>query len=155
MQKEKEDESKSRWRVRRYILLQASWTKLGTLLLEAFEDINRDDEVDVMRTQVQIQVGYDDETETREKREDEKVGVDQTSDHLPPIKIEKMKELLKLSPGLETVLMNGISDNDTQDSSSHAREEMKSQPRRRKSRRHEERLREEHAAAVKKAREQD
>ncbi|RQM18841.1 hypothetical protein DD237_002609 [Peronospora effusa] len=155
MQKEKEDESKSRWRVRRYILLQASWTELGKLLLEAFEDINRDDEVDVMRTQVQIQVGYDEETETREKREDEKVEVDQTSDHLPPIKIEKVKELLKLSPDLETVLMNGISDNDTQDSSGHAREEMKSQPRRRKSRRHEERLREEHAAAVKKAREQD
>ena len=71
------------------------------------------------------------------------------------MKIGKVKELLTFSADLETALLTGVLENETQDSGRHAREEMKSQPRRRKSRRHEERLREEHAAAVKKAREQD
>ncbi|RQM17298.1 hypothetical protein DD237_001109 [Peronospora effusa] len=71
------------------------------------------------------------------------------------LKKGKVKELLKLSAGLETVLLTVILKHDTQDNSSHARENLESQSRRQKLRRHEERLREEHADAVKKAREQN
>ena len=95
-----EREGESRLKFQRYTLLQASWTELDKMLLEVFEEINNDHEADVMRTQVQIQVGYDKEIQNGENGEDEKVEGGQESDHFPPMKIEKVKELLTLSADL-------------------------------------------------------
>ncbi|KAK1940561.1 Calcineurin-binding protein cabin-1 [Phytophthora citrophthora] len=151
---------------RKYELQQPSWSSLGKLLLEAFEEKNRDERFDVLRTKVEIHVGYDqeekadvemetedaeDEKNKRKAVETEKQLPQDESDHPPPAK--RLKH--KASTALETSLSTGISDNDTQDSGTLAQELAEFMPRRRKSRRHEERLREEHAAAVKEAREKN
>ncbi|KAG6620379.1 putative exonuclease 1 [Phytophthora cinnamomi] len=161
---------------RKYELTQPSWSALGKVLLEAFEDGNRDEEVDVLRAAVQIQVSYEQVEkesveEKEEKEEEEEEGEkEETGDkeevldeekHVeedlppPPAKRPKHKEVAKVSAALETSLSTGVSDNDTQDSGIQLSDLLEFPPRRRKSRRNEERLREEHAAAVKKAREKD
>ncbi|KAG7380689.1 Rad2 nuclease [Phytophthora pseudosyringae] len=178
LQQEMNDQLKTRMQPRSYELQQPSWTGLGKILLEAFEENNRDEHADVMRTAVQIKVGYDEQVLGEEEKEEvemeerievgkgaksdkeENVDADKQppqdeSGHPPPAKRLKHKELTKVYAALETSLSTGVSDNDTQDSGAHASECMGLQPRRRKSRRHEERLREEHAAAVKKAREKN
>ena len=38
--------------------MQASWTRLGELLLEAFDEINRDVEAHVLQTEVEIRAGF-------------------------------------------------------------------------------------------------
>ncbi|KAJ8558922.1 hypothetical protein ON010_g8527 [Phytophthora cinnamomi] len=158
---------------RKYELTQPSWSALGKVLLEAFEDGNRDEEVDVLRAAVQIHVSYEqvEKESVEEKEEEEEEGEkEETGDkeevldeekHVeedlppPPAKRPKHKEVAKVSAALETSLSTGVSDNDTQDSGIQLSDLLEFPPRRRKSRRNEERLREEHAAAVKKAREKD
>ncbi|KAG2765775.1 hypothetical protein PC129_g12888 [Phytophthora cactorum] len=164
LQQEMNDELKTRMQPRSYELQQPSWTALGKLLLEAFEENNRSEHADVVQTAVEIKVTFDEqevekdvESEERDgilEEKDEKVDANkqQTQDNPPPAKRAKHKETAKV---LDTSLLTGISDNDTQDSGIYLSEVLELQPRRRKSRRHEERLREEHAAAVRKARELD
>ncbi|CAH0474473.1 unnamed protein product [Peronospora belbahrii] len=152
--RENEVASKSRLKRRQYVLRQASWMGVGKLLLEIFEDINRDKEADVMQTQVQIQAEDNEEMDDKGDREEDKV--DQDGEQQPPVlNTEMMTELPQLSTGIETTLSASTADNNTQESGIDARQVTEIQPRRRKSRRHEERLREEHAAAVKKAQEKD
>ncbi|ETK82792.1 hypothetical protein L915_11892 [Phytophthora nicotianae] len=164
LQQEMNDELKTRMQPRSYELQQPSWTALGKLLLEAFEENNRSEHADVVRTAVEIKTAFDEqevkkdveiESENLETK-DEKVDADEQAkqDNPPPAKRAKHKETAKVTAALETPLSTGISDNDTQDSSIYLSDLLELQPRR-KSRRNEERLREEHAAAVRKAREQD
>ncbi|KAF1782545.1 Exonuclease 1 [Phytophthora cactorum] len=136
----------------------------GEIIVGAFEENNRSEHADVVQTAVEIKVTFDEqevekdvESEERDgilEEKDEKVDANkqQTQDNPPPAKRAKHKETAKV---LDTSLLTGISDNDTQDSGIYLSEVLELQPRRRKSRRHEERLREEHAAAVRKARELD
>ncbi|KAL3672963.1 hypothetical protein V7S43_002264 [Phytophthora oleae] len=159
-------ELKTKMEPKKYELQQPSWSSLGKLLLEAFEENNRDERFDVLRTEMEIQVGYDEEekadvemetndAEDEENKQETVEAIKQLSqdesDCPPPAK--RLKH--KASTALETSLSTGISDNDTQDSGILAHELAEFLPRRRKSRRNEERLREEHAAAVKKAREKN
>ncbi|KAG1709478.1 hypothetical protein DVH05_020133 [Phytophthora capsici] len=163
---EMKTELETKMQTRKYELMQPSWSSLGKLLLEAFEENNRDERFDVLRTEVEIHVGYDEEEKvdvemettdegveknTQETVETDKQLCQDESDHPPPAK--RLKH--KACTALETSLSTGISDNDTQDSGILARELADFMPRRRKSRRNEERLREEHAAAVKEAREKN
>ncbi|KAF4148965.1 hypothetical protein GN958_ATG01881 [Phytophthora infestans] len=158
------DELRSRMQLRSYELQQPSWTALGKLLLEVFEEINSSEHADVMRTAVEIKVALDAQeveraVEMEREEKDETVEKGDTDTHptqrnSPPVKRAKHKETARVSAALESALSTGISDDDTQDSSTYLSELLALQPRR-KSRRNEERLREEHAAAVKKAREQD
>ncbi|KAL4167411.1 hypothetical protein KRP22_012897 [Phytophthora ramorum] len=161
---ERRKELEGKMRPRRYPLVTPSWSALGKVLLEAFEENNRDEQADVIRTAVEIHVNYDEEqgmevdaeVEVSVTEEEKTTDVSQDDgDHPPPAKRPKHKEVAKSFGALETSLSTGISDNDTQDSGIHASEVEELQPRRRKSRRNEERLREEHAAAIKKAREND
>ncbi|GMF36803.1 unnamed protein product [Phytophthora lilii] len=172
VKEEMRQELEKRRMPRKYELQQPSWTALGKVLLEAFEENNRKEQADVLRTAVEIQVSYEeqggmeiekseekddaitDDSQKEEKCEGEKDGQDE-SDYPPPSKRLKHKDTSKASSALETSLLTGISDNDTPDSAINLADFIEFQPRRRKSRRNEERLREEHAAAVKKAREKD
>ncbi|POM69131.1 nuclease 1 [Phytophthora palmivora] len=165
LQQEINEELRMRMQTKSYEVKQPSWSVLGKVLLEAFEENNRDEHADVMRTKVEIKLGYDEqevdkevevekelevsnrETDNKEKSDVDKQPSQGESDHPPPAKRPKHKEVVKVSVAVET--STGISDNDTQDSGILSSEMMEFQPRRRKSRRNEERLREEHAAAVK------
>ncbi|KAE9098486.1 hypothetical protein PF005_g15897 [Phytophthora fragariae] len=164
LEQQSSEQLKRRTQSRTYELQQPSWSALGKLLLEAFEDGNRSDGVDVIRAAVQIQVSYEQVEVARVEEEEEKegpgeaVGVaseENQPSQEPPAKRAKQKEVVKVAAALETSLSTGVSDNDTPDSGIQLSDLLEFPPRRRKSRRNEERLREEHAAAVKKAREKD
>ena len=147
-------------RGRTYTLLQASWTKLGELLLEAFDEICRDVEAHVLQTEVEIRVGFGDVQAQRNAAGGAKEKVDKDlkkADDSPLKEGVQPKELVEVGAGaiVEASLLTETSDNDTQDSGKYASEVMWDQPRRRKSRRHEKRLWQEQVAAVKRAREQD
>ncbi|OWZ11557.1 uclease 1 [Phytophthora megakarya] len=166
-----DDELRRKMQTRSYEVQQPSWCALGKVLLEAFEENNRDEHADVVRTKVEIKIGFEEQEETgakmetentlkRESNDKEKLDVHQVlcqeeNGHPSPTKRPKHKEVANISAALETSVSTGISDNDTQDSGVLANDLLELQPRRRKSRRNEERLREEYAAAMKKAREKD
>uniref|UniRef100_A0AAV1VHU8 Uncharacterized protein n=1 Tax=Peronospora matthiolae TaxID=2874970 RepID=A0AAV1VHU8_9STRA len=156
LERERADKRRKQVRRRRtYTLLQASWTRLGELLLEAFDEIHRDVEAHVLQTEVEIRVGFcDEEIEDCAAEEAEK-EVDRDGD-LPLSNGVQLKEPVEVTAaaGCDTPMLTEISDNDTQDSGKYASEVMVDQPKRRKSRRRENQLWQEQAAAMKKAREQ-
>ncbi|TDH72943.1 hypothetical protein CCR75_003786 [Bremia lactucae] len=166
LQREMNDQLKTKRQFRTYKLLQPSWTKLGHLLLEIFEEIDSCEHADVLQAEIRIREGYDDEMEEDENLEnDEKnyasnevlnICVGTAAAETPTSKLDNGEVTAKAPASLETYpSIGGISDNDTQDSGIYLNEFGLQPTKRRKSRRNEKRLREEHAAAVKIAREKD
>ncbi|CEG45164.1 calcineurin-binding protein cabin-1-like [Plasmopara halstedii] len=165
LQEEMNDALKMKMRARSYELLEPSWVRLGTLLLEIFEEVTRSETADVMQTEVDIKVGFKEEKMVLEvdtagnnmcSTNDPEVNSCANTESVPsPSKHIKNNEIAISTTTLESSLITAMSDNDTLDSANYSGDIAQVHPSRRKSRRHEERLREEHAAAVKKAREED